>query len=242
MKLATGRLVGAVLGAVAMALSSATGPASADDASVVPITAEEEALSRAFMTEFGVDVAVQDQLLAATRAGQVSLADGGTQAPTSVETFARDGSNYTVSTYSDGSILVEEREIPVEVEDGAVTTFSGVSDCTIGGSSGYTTYTRCKVSYQSHVFSYGYRASFSQVTGGRGTISWVGEKYQNYAIGHTRADWGLKICQATSSVSSGPAKARLFVEYNILPNFGQITKYLRLNVSSSAYSWVDYNC
>lgn len=241
MKTVIGRMAVALLGSASLMLGGVAGPAVADEADVVEVTAEEEAQSRAFLTEFGVSPEVQDRLLATTRAGGVALADSGLEAPLSVESFERDGSRYAVSTYSDGSIFVEEREIPIEVEEGEVAPMA-ITGCTISGGSGYTTYNRCKVHYRSHVFSYGFRATFTQIPGSKGTISWVGEKFQDYAIGHWRVRWSVSIRQASSSVSAGPAKARLLVEYNILPAAGQITRYLCLRVSSSSYSQANVNC
>jgi hypothetical protein len=206
-------------------------PASATD-EVVHLTAEEEAQSRAFLTEFDVDPAVQDRLIEGTKAGEISLADSNSAAPTSVETEIRNRSEFTVSTFADGSIFVVEREIPAAADGGAGT--NAVTGCTIRGGSDYTTYAGCKLHYRSHIFSYGFYANFTQSGGNLGVITRAFGRFQDYAIGHSRESWGLRIVKARSN-SAGPAKARLRINYNINPDVGQITKKICLVVSGRSY-------
>jgi hypothetical protein len=206
-------------------------PANAAD-EVSHVTAGEEAQSRAFLTEFNVDGAVQDRLIAGTKAGETSLADSGTAEPTSVKTEVRDGTEFTVSTFADGSIFVVERELPTAANGGIGA--NAITGCNIGGGSDYTTYTGCKLHYRSHAFSYGFYASFTQSGGNLGVITAVSGKFQDYAIGHSRDGWALRIVKARSN-SSGPAKARLSINYNINPDIGQITKKICLVVSGRSY-------
>lgn len=194
---------------------------------------DEEEASRAFMTEFGVDPRTQDRLLARARVGRLTLADTGLARPVGISTFVRGGSEFEVATFADGSISVVEREIPAQLAPGMVGPMA-VSGCTISGSSSYTVYNGCKVHYRTAVFSYGFRASFTQ-SGANATMSPPWGFFQEYAIGHTRQSYSLSIIRKTGNVAN-PAHIQLAIEYNVLfPWPGQVTKGVRLKAHGSKY-------
>ncbi|RPF28212.1 hypothetical protein [Georgenia muralis] len=206
--------------------------ASADEA--VSISAAEEAASRAFMTEFGVPADTQDELLASLKEGDLGLANDPDAGPVSVETEVRDGSTFEISRYFDGSIEVTEREIPTAAEPGVITPYA-VTGCSVSGGSGYSNYTGCKIHYRTHVFSYGFYANFTLVQGYyNDQITRAYSQFQEYAVGHTRDSWSLRVLKATET-SSGPAHAELAIQYTIYPGIGQVAKGVRLKVGSNTY-------
>lgn len=200
----------------------------------VSISRGEEAASRAFMTEFGVPANTQEELLAALKEGDMGLANSPDARPVSVETEARDGSTFEISTYADGSIAVIEREIPVVVKPGTVTPYA-VTGCSVSSGSGYSNYTGCKIHYRTHVFSYGFYANFTLVQGlYNDQITRAYGQFQEYAVGHTRDSWSLRVLKATET-SSGPAHAELAIVYTVSPGIGQVTKGVRLKVGGNSY-------
>ncbi|HLR95528.1 MAG TPA: hypothetical protein VK053_13455 [Jiangellaceae bacterium] len=225
--------LGAGLAAVSLSVGLLA-PAATAAPDLVEVSASEEAASRAFMTEFGVPESTQDDLIEGIKHGDMGLANDPTATPVTVEHTERDGSTLEISRYADGSVAVTEQDIPRDVEEGAVTP-QDVTGCSVGGGSGFVNYTGCKVHYRTHVFSYGFYANFTIVQGtNNDQITRAYDRFQQYAIGHSRASWSLRVLKGNET-SSGPAHAELAITYNILPSFGQVTKGVRLKVGSNTY-------
>ncbi len=216
-------------GGVALA---AVEPLAEVDIQISPI---DELRSREFLTEFGVSAETQDELMDAARRGDFGMAEDPRAVPVSVEQRVVRGSDREVLRYSDGSVSVLETQRPTVLQSGLGISPAAVTGCTVRSGTGYTNYTGCKVHYRSHIFSFGFYANFSTHPGiNNDQISSARSQFQDYAIGHSRASWSLRIIKQRETLA-GPAHALLAIEYNILPNLGQVTKKTRLKVGSNTY-------
>lgn len=221
--------------AMACAMLISTGlvtPATAAPALPAATTDEDEARSRAFLTEFGVDRQTQDKLIDDAKSGKLTLADNPESEPTSVEKFTRSGSNFEVNRFADGSISVVEREVPQKVDPDSITPLA-VTGCTISGQGSYTLYSNCKVHYRTAVFSYGFFSTFT-MNGSSSGIRSAHDQFHEYSVGHNRISWALKTIKSSGTQSS-PAHVQLSIRYSIWPQVGEVTKGVRLKVGGSSY-------
>lgn len=178
--------LGAILAAGVMALSvglSAT-PAAAEEAPVIPISAEQEAEIRAFFDQYKVKDATQDALIAEYAAGGTWDSMSSDAVAVKTQKSKADGYDVITSWYQDGSVSVQRLEIPKkEVAAGEISTLSSPSGCTASGSwrNGCTVDTWVGAVYLA--FNANYNISTTQVSsvwGGRWSIIGACSASQSY--------------------------------------------------------------
>ena len=210
------------------------GPASAAPSAGAEFS-DDIAASRAFMTEYGVDTSVQDELIALTLAGGLPLSDVEGAAPESVERVESVASTVDILRYADGSVSV------VEVQKGNVAPPKGaiapraVTGCSYAAGSGYANYSNCKVHYRSAVFSFGFYANFSIHPGANNDkVSWAGNKFLEYSVGHMLTSSSAWVEQSVESTSRN-ASAVYTATFDLWPGIGSVTRGTRLWVGDNTY-------
>lgn len=192
--------------------------------------------ARAFLLQFGVSAATATRLVERAEAGLLSEADTPGAVPASTERYTQNGVAYLVSRYQDGSISVLDHDVPRELPTGSATPASGIGGCTVGGSgSSYTTYTGCRVRYRTHIFSFGFYVNFTQ-NGSYATVGKAYGKFHDYAIGHEKKSWSLKVIRERGT-SANPAHVQLAIEYltGIGPISVTINKGIRFKAHGTQY-------
>ncbi|WP_143465550.1 hypothetical protein [Leifsonia sp. NCR5] len=138
--------IAAAAGALCLALTgaaSATGAPAEGTAS--PLSAADAQVLRATLAKFDVPVATQDELIARARAGQVWDASTPNAVPVSEERgVVKDGFEYDVKRFADGSVAYAGLEIPA-VEQGGGPQGRAISQCRYQSGSGYSNATGCQI-------------------------------------------------------------------------------------------------
>lgn len=165
---------------------------------------------RAFFTEYGVDAATQDELVASMASGDLIDALKSGEEPVSSTTQVRDGFEETVLTYADGSVGVTALEVPQPAPTSGVSA-RAISGCTVHSGAGWASSTNCKVSHSAAYASLSFYANYQQTSSG-GSISNIRNGEISATFGSV-SDKSLKLIRANST-SSQPAVATLHGYWN----------------------------
>lgn len=161
------------LAGVAVALLCALGAPQAASAADYPVD-----LSDADVAQFlenaeywGVDDATADLLLEKVRNG-IPLDSMTGAAPITTTTSQVNGIERTLKTYSDGSIIGTEMEIPKAVPPGTITPLAGFGGCTRGTSAGVSYAQDCYVYNSGLTVGASFYTSYSRWSGGSSVWNW----------------------------------------------------------------------
>jgi hypothetical protein len=218
------------IGVSLFAAPMVVGPAAAAPCFTAESNVEQEA--REFLTQYGVDAATQDALVAALAAGERwdSFSGG---VPTKVHPTSVGRGQGTVSTFADGSIVVQSIEKP---QVGQATPF-GVDQCVVQSSSNYhTTFDNCNIYTSSGVVGANFRANYTINNGGNASINSVWNPTYWYALG-TSSDLKLNIARKVATASV-PASARLSFQAFAVGAVGY-TAWMDLYLKGSS-AWTNY--
>lgn len=209
-----------------IALAGPAGAAMATD----PLEEMEDA-GRAFLTEYDVPSATQDELIA-------ELLDGGTWdsmsgvAPVSSSVVPDPGYTTTVSRFADGSVEVSRVEAPTAVSSTGFITPFAISGCssTTSGTKKYIT--NCTVDKWTGVIRLTFKADFTYVTPGYDYIDRVFEKsiFWAGASGITVDEFGVS---KKYENAAGPARANLTVIGSSIAGSSSSTLGLRVGAGGA---------
>lgn len=171
------------------------------------MTAEQTAALTSFLSENDVPAVTQESPLQKLAAGQVWDSMSGA-APVSVVESTVANERHTVSTYADGSIVVDTMRLPTAAPaPGTITPFD-VKNCrTTASGSGYRNYYDCQASSSTGIMTMGFYISYSLVQGSWDRIISVSSPYRDATLG-TSTNPDLTI-QKTVENASGSAWARV---------------------------------
>ncbi|GIG23736.1 hypothetical protein Cch01nite_44600 [Cellulomonas chitinilytica] len=147
---------------LAMALLGMTAQSSL--AASQPVSPDTRSHLEAFWNAHGVPKATQKSLLSKLAAGQTWDAVDGKHTPVSSSQATSNGSQETVDTYADGSIVVSDLEQPQTPPTAAngITPLSVAGCRTTVGGSGYANYDDCKASSDTGIVTLAFYISYSR--------------------------------------------------------------------------------
>lgn len=119
---------------------------------------EDLVILQEFWSEFGVEEAIQAQLILNLEQGFMFESARRDSKPITTDVFESDGFEHTVETFSDGSILVSSMEIPSITSEGM--TPMNVTSCTVNLITGGEEYIGCLVSKHDGVTQLSFQVSF----------------------------------------------------------------------------------
>jgi hypothetical protein len=160
----------AAMCAATLAAPPLTATAAASNTRAVTLSSVEKSQLQDFFNQFGVDSSVRDRLISSFEQGAKWDSLSSASKPKSVERQVSKGLNWTVSTFTDGSIRAEAIGDPI-VEPGTVQT-RGINDC--GYSPGKTgNFRSCNIYYWVGAVQSGFKANFTINASGHDKITSV---------------------------------------------------------------------
>jgi hypothetical protein len=210
----------AISGSLGLLLLAATGVAGATAANADAPSPSPFVLSQAdterlatFLTDNGVPADTQVALLDKLEAGGTWDSMAG-KAPVSITTSSDGSEKRTISTYADGSIVVDTMQLPTPAATptpGTITPMD-VKNCrSTAGGSGYVNFYDCQASSSTGLMVMGFNISYSIVNGGYDKITNVNSPYREASPGTATAPV-LGIKKATEN-ASGSAWASIVSTY-----------------------------
>lgn len=190
----------------------------------------------AFLERNGVSDRVQGALISKANAGIAwDSMNGSTPVSTSVTTTAT--LQHKVSTYADGSIVVEGMEIPVESKLRTISPFY-VGNCkSVSSGSGYANRYDCQAYAESGFISLGTYISYTLVQGGYDRILDVHSPFRSAAVG-TASKPTVTITQKTEN-SAYRATAKIKTQYTAYVGAGSRTYELGVYVGADS-AWTQW--
>ncbi|WP_157432174.1 hypothetical protein [Agromyces italicus] len=190
-----------------------------------PVLTEDEVVQvREFFTQWDVPVATQDVLLDGLQEGELWDAYTGAT-PVRVVTESTAALNRTVTRYADGSVSVNEVEVPTLIPDGAILP-RAISGCTQQTNAGVKYATNCRVYHTTGATSAEFYASYSIWSTGASVSNWgkarvlydlgnvVNARFEQTSAGEIKYKWdsqslagtyarNLRLTATPSGVTSG---------------------------------------
>ncbi|QDW62315.1 hypothetical protein [Oerskovia sp. KBS0722] len=171
------------------------------------LTAIQIASLSTFLSENGVPEGTRASLLQKLAAGEMWDSMSGDE-PVSVTESTTAVDRRTVSTYEDGSVVVDTIQLPTPAPGHGTITAFDVKNCRSSASgSGYTNYYDCQAASSTGIMTMGFYISYTLVDGVGDKINAVSSPYRQATVG-TSTPPTLSIAKKIEN-SSGSAWARI---------------------------------
>jgi len=183
---------------------------------------------RDWWSAYGVEEAVQDELIENLELDVLPMAVWGESEPVQVisqETF--DGLE-TIEVFADGSITVSS--IQPSAPSGGVSSFA-ISGCSVSGGGGFGTFSNCTISQSSGIVSISFKAGYSRYSGGA-----VINSYSNASVSalYGSAPTPSLTLIRKNQVGTQPATVTAQTRYTSWNNGSSEDIYLSLRVTSAS--------